>query len=106
MRYERDGHEVEGTPSAKFELLTALDAPLDPALLPESGEAGSQQSGSHAASSSRTGTGASDAESGWRDRARRASLAATGPAESAVRIPANPATSRAHSRPSFVPARN
>jgi hypothetical protein len=105
VRYHLDGHEVEGRPSMRYELLSALVAPLEPVLLPEAAASGLPQPPGRAASAHR-GAGEPDTEAGWRERARRASLVASGPAESDVSVSAPTTTSRIHTRPQFVPARN
>jgi hypothetical protein len=103
IRYEHDGHEVEGAPSTRIELLSALAAPIDPALLP-----GRADDGPASRDPSRSSRTPSSGESTPDARASRRALAGekkAGPTGS-LQVTVAAAHSREQSVPSFVPARN
>ena len=106
VRYHLDGHEVEGTPSARFELLTSIASTMEPALLPESGATGFPLPGAAGSSGGRAGEGESEDTSGRSFRARQARLATTIPAAGPVSIAIAAARSRPRGGPESFPARN
>jgi hypothetical protein len=103
IRYEHDGHEVEGAPSSRIELLSALAAPIDPALMPGRGEdAGGDRDPSRSSRTTGAGESTPDARASRRVLRGEKKAGPTGP----VQVTVAAAHSREQSVPSFVPARN
>lgn len=102
VRYERDHHEVEGTPSARWEILSGIAPPIAPALLPDATLPGAPASGPVREAR------APDAERETSQLARdvRETRSAVSDANATASWRVGVPSSRDCRTPAFVPARN
>jgi hypothetical protein len=106
VRYERDGHEVEGEATALFDLVSAYDLTTFSALLPDSpGRAAAEHEG-RAAAADRQSARAEEADPHARDCRQAAARTHVAPAGGAAPGLEHCSHARSFSIPPFVPARN
>ena len=106
VRYERDGHEVEGDATELFELVSAYDLTALSALAADSpGRPASGQPG-RTPTADRLSARAEEADAHARDCRQVAARTHVAPQVGAAPISASRSHARSFSIPPFVPARN
>ncbi len=106
VRYERDGHEVEGDATALFELVSAYDLTTLSALAPDSPGRSTADSQSRAASADRQSARAEEPDAQAQNCRQSATRTHVAPVVGATPVPASHSHARSFSIPPFVPARN
>ena len=106
VRFEHDGQEVEGAPSARITFFSGLAAPFEPVLRDDPAAPAPALPTDPAAERDRTTENTSDASTALAVRARAIHRSEPGPPPAPVTQRFDAPIARTHSQPEFVPPRN